>query len=358
MSDSSDSPGVIRGIEILSAPLAFGLAGLLVPSGWKETKDAMEHRSRISIKDTPAILERMLFSLAFDRAKEKFPPGTSDAIIKISLKNQPEERLEDIFWISDEMTDIIFEAAQDKSLPARAPGESRLDLTRRTGVMFEAGTGLFTIDPTAPKSLWRSTSAGALPPVCEVLGFIIHEDAKILVIYGLPQRAADNSPAQAPRGPGEVRGIPESPGEVPRVAIGGRYAMPDSDMSEAVIRLVDTTFFLMGDESLAEVEFETVGRKAQPKRSKRRGGQAPFTVRTVRVGRQLQKEAITIEHDSEAGREGREEWYSHQFVVRGHWRNVAYGKGLSKRRLRWIMPFLKGPEGTPVIRRPLVRVWR
>lgn len=40
------------------------------------------------------------------------------------------------------------------------------------------------------------------------------------------------------------------------------------------------------------------------------------------------------------------------------WRNVAYGEGRSKRRLRWIMPFLKGPEGTPVIRRPLVRVWR
>lgn len=313
---------------------------------------------RISIKDTPSNLERMLFSLAFDRAKEKFPPGTSETIIKISLKNQPEERLEDIFWISDEMTDIIFEAAQDESLPARAPDESRLDLTRRTGVMFEAGTGLFTIDPTAPKSLWRSTSAGALPPVREVLGFIIHEDAKILVIFGLPQRAADNSPAQAPRGPGEVRGIPESPGEVPRVAIGGRHAMPDSDMSEAVIRLIETTFFLMGDESLAEIEPETVGRKNQPKRGHRRGVQAPFTVRTVRVGRQLQKEAITIEHDSEAGREGREEWYSHQFVVRGHWRNVAYGKGLSKRRLRWIMPFLKGPEGTPVILRPLVRVWR
>ena len=224
--------------------------------------------------------------------------------------------------------------------------------------MFEAGTGLFTIDPTAPKSLWRSTSSGALPPVREVLGFIIHEDAKILVIYGLPQRAAENSPAQAPRGPGEVRGIPESPGEVPRVAIGGRHAMPDSDMSEAVMRLVDTTFFLMGDESLAEVESETVGRKTQPKRGKRRGGPAPFTVRTVRVGRQLQKEAITIdEPGTQTGREDREEWYHHQFVVRGHWRNVAYGKGLSKRRLRWIMLFLKGPEGTPVIRRPLVRVW-
>ena len=319
----------------------------------------MEHR--ISIKDTPAILERMLFSLAFKRAKKKFPPGTSETIIKISLKNQPEERLEDIFWISDEMTDIIFEAAQDESLPAKKPGESRLDLTRRTGVMFEAGTGLFTIDPDAPKSLWRSTSSGALPPVREVLGFIIHEDAKILAIYGLPQRAAENSPAEAPRGPGEVRGIPESPGEVPRMAIGGRHAMPDSDMSEAVIRLVDTTFFLMGDESLAEIEPETVGRKNQPKRGKRHGVQAPFTVRTVRVGRQLQKEAITIderESEAHAGREDREEWYHHQFVVRGHWRNVAYGKGLSKRRLRWIMPFLKGPEGTPVIRRPLVRVWR
>lgn len=325
------------------------------------TSAPLPRAHRISIKDTPPTLERMLFSRAFDRAAKKFPPGTSDSIIEISLKSQPEERLDDIFWISDEMTDIIFEAAQDESLPARASGEPRIDLTRSTGVIFEAGTGLFTIDPTAPKSLWRSTPTGALPPVREALGFIIHEDAKILVIYGLPQRAAENSSTEAPRGPGEVRGIPESPGEVPRAAVGGRYAMPDSDMTEAILRLVETTFFLMGDESLVEIEPETVGRKTQPKRGKRHGVQAPFTVRTVRVGRQLQREAVTIdEHESEAqtGREGREEWYRNQFVVRGHWRNVAYGKGLSKRRLRWIMPFLKGPEGTPVIRRPLVRVWR
>ena len=41
-----------------------------------------------------------------------------------------------------------------------------------------------------------------------------------------------------------------------------------------------------------------------------------------------------------------------RFVVRGHWRNQAYGEGMSKRKLIWIMPHFKGPELTEVVSRP------
>lgn len=33
-----------------------------------------------------------------------------------------------------------------------------------------------------------------------------------------------------------------------------------------------------------------------------------------------------------------------RFMVRGHWRNQACGKGLSDRRMKWIYPYIKGPE--------------
>ena len=33
-----------------------------------------------------------------------------------------------------------------------------------------------------------------------------------------------------------------------------------------------------------------------------------------------------------------------RFIVRGHWRNQAYGTGLKERRRRWIEPHWKGPE--------------
>lgn len=50
--------------------------------------------------------------------------------------------------------------------------------------------------------------------------------------------------------------------------------------------------------------------------------------------------------------------YSHRFVVRGFWRNQPCGPGNSERRLTWVRPFVKGPEGAPLIERETVRVWR
>lgn len=50
--------------------------------------------------------------------------------------------------------------------------------------------------------------------------------------------------------------------------------------------------------------------------------------------------------------------YSHRFVVHGFWRNQPCGPGHSERRLTWVAPFVKGPEGTPLVERETVRVWK
>jgi hypothetical protein len=41
--------------------------------------------------------------------------------------------------------------------------------------------------------------------------------------------------------------------------------------------------------------------------------------------------------------------YSHQWVVEGHWRWQPCGPGRSERRLIWIAPHIKGPDGAPLI---------
>ena len=41
-----------------------------------------------------------------------------------------------------------------------------------------------------------------------------------------------------------------------------------------------------------------------------------------------------------------------QFLVRGHWRNQAYGTNHSLRRPQWIQPFWKGPEDGAIVVRP------
>lgn len=50
--------------------------------------------------------------------------------------------------------------------------------------------------------------------------------------------------------------------------------------------------------------------------------------------------------------------YSHRFIVRGSWRNQAYGPNHSLRRRQWIPPFVKGPADKPLICKETVRIWK
>lgn len=77
----------------------------------------MKHR--ISIKDTPQHLENSLYSAAFSQARKQFPPGTPEDVISLAVRLQPEVKLDDIFWIADDITDIIFDASRDESTRSR-----------------------------------------------------------------------------------------------------------------------------------------------------------------------------------------------------------------------------------------------
>jgi hypothetical protein len=60
--------------------------------------------------------------------------------------------------------------------------------------------------------------------------------------------------------------------------------------------------------------------------------------RTVKLDGGLRKALLESAGD-------RERWHvSQRFVVRGHWRNQAYGEGRQLRRRQWIEPHWKGPE--------------
>lgn len=48
------------------------------------------------------------------------------------------------------------------------------------------------------------------------------------------------------------------------------------------------------------------------------------------------------------------EWH-HRWIVGGHWRNQPFGPGRSLRRPVWIAPYVKGPEGLPLVARPKVK---
>lgn len=78
-------------------------------------------------------------------------------------------------------------------------------------------------------------------------------------------------------------------------------------------------------------------------------------VRDVRMV--ILRENIHSTRNGETDREARRE-YSHRFIVRGFWRNQAYGKNHELRRRQWIPPFVKGPADKPLIAKETVRIWR
>jgi hypothetical protein len=47
-------------------------------------------------------------------------------------------------------------------------------------------------------------------------------------------------------------------------------------------------------------------------------------------------------------------WINRRFIVRGHWRNQAFGPGRQDHRVMWIKPFYKGPDLAEMINRPFL----
>lgn len=50
--------------------------------------------------------------------------------------------------------------------------------------------------------------------------------------------------------------------------------------------------------------------------------------------------------------------FTHRWMVRGHWRNQPHGPNRSKRSVRWIPSYIKGPAGKPLRETERVWAWR
>jgi hypothetical protein len=102
-----------------------------------------------------------------------------------------------------------------------------------------------------------------------------------------------------------------------------------------VLRILRSTWLLMG-QSVATVENAEFDRAARKRY--RREGKEPPTVRVI----SLRKPAT-----GGAGEPGNRE-YHHRWIVRGHWRKQWYAS-VNDHRPVWIAPYVKGPEGAPLI---------
>lgn len=115
--------------------------------------------------------------------------------------------------------------------------------------------------------------------------------------------------------------------------------------------LLRTTMALMMQPALSRTmtaEWDTRTDGPRP-----RSFDAPDRARTTMIVLRRQPPAP---HGDEAAGTGR--GYSCRFVVRGFYRQQAYGPDHSLRRRQWIPPYVKGPEDAPLSLSKPVRIWR
>lgn len=105
----------------------------------------------------------------------------------------------------------------------------------------------------------------------------------------------------------------------------------------------------------AELEARAAATLSAPKRKKiLREARKYSSLDCMEVGASIG--AIVITHGVDTGNEnnGSGGKPSVRFMVRGHWRNQAYGMKNTERKLIWIRPFYKGPDVATHINKPYV----
>lgn len=76
------------------------------------------------------------------------------------------------------------------------------------------------------------------------------------------------------------------------------------------------------------------------------------TVTVVTLRKAIRAQVEDVRQAQESGRH-----LYHRFIVRGHWRNQAYGTNRALRRRTYILPYVKGPQDAPFIDREKVYQW-
>lgn len=281
--------------------------------------------ARILVQDVPKHLHE---------ATEYFDPEYYSP--EIALLKDQQNNPTSLFWVSDEMAAIAVDAAQaddfpliesTNNLPRWGEGASAL-------VLFERGTGIEILDfsaglPTDDNEEEADTMVA--------VGFLrIQQTVYVIVSYS--PKTGDNYY------------------QVDRVIELEQFA---AGFKGAAL-LLQATFLLMGDSSITQETTQTVKGKSRRKHGKRYDIYPGAQVRSVRVTSRLIQEstpAMALEDQVPADQRQRSP-LRHQVLVRGHWRNVPYGQGRALRRHQWIMPYVKGPEGAPLVNRPVVKTWR
>lgn len=218
-----------------------------------------------------------------------------------------------LWWVTRAMTRLAYEARED--LPDWTPSMSR---PSRCGVLlWDGGCGI---------------TPSTLPSDASVLGVTWHT---------------------TPEGEFAITPIVTG-GDGPRGIRLGIEAMivwhPDQARDEPLGRMLGTTWLL--------AQSPTVG-VTHSIRYHRRDPERPFARPSLPgvITRITLRQTPGPAGSAQTGGVSRP-GLSHQHIVRGHWRQQSCGPGRQYRKPVYVNAYVRGPEGTPLVPKPAVHVWR
>ena len=125
-----------------------------------------------------------------------------------------------------------------------------------------------------------------------------------------------------------------------------------SPEASQLVSIVGAAWLLMSQPAVTETR--TLERSA-PQRGEASGEtgprREPSNVTIIELRRPAS--AAQDEPDGASGRQYRRRWW-----VGGHWRQQACGPGRTQRKPIWVSPYVKGPEGSPLVAKERVHVLR
>ncbi|WP_137648196.1 hypothetical protein [Bifidobacterium moukalabense] len=232
-----------------------------------------------------------------------------------------------LWWVSRDMTKLAEDTAQAGNFPT-APPPSQCGM-----VFFDGGVRRITFDVTDDRTQETVGTAriAAIHWSCGADGRI----EQIAPYTDYPQALRDTGAAQA---------------GLPVINFGNDVWDDFTGGHEYCLLLLQAVFTLSGQPSICQTK------PAQP------GGRHPlpakFDPEIRKVKMLVLRENLHRPGESDGDDERVRREYSHRFIVRGFWREQAYGPNHSLRRRQWIPPFVKGPADKPLICKDTVRIWK
>lgn len=130
------------------------------------------------------------------------------------------------------------------------------------------------------------------------------------------------------------------------------FDVVDDEVSVRALSLLAATWVMSSTPTVADARTTMQPGAKIPGQSRR---DLPREVKVIEL-RRLARKGGASDPDEPSEAKARE--YRHQWVVRGHWRQQAVGKGRQSHRTTWIPSYVKGPEGAPFLPSETVFVWR